>query len=284
MKTAALTILALVAFAANSLLCRGALAPGTIDAASFTLTRIAAGALTLAVLVRAREDRGSPSPRGPALPARRELASPVALFAYAIAFSLAYLRLSTGTGALILFGVVQVTMISAGIRGGERPPLAAWLGSLLAVLGLVALLLPGVTSPDPAGALLMAVAGVAWGVYTLRGRGASDPLAVTARNFSSSVPLAIGAFVVALAVGVRAEPRGLALAALSGSIASGLGYAAWYTALRGLTATRAAVLQLSVPVLAATGGVLFLGEAVTARLVVCACAILGGIALVVLRR
>jgi len=274
-RTAALTAVALVCFSGNSLLCRAALRPHAIDAASFTLVRIASGALVLAVLARARKSDAPP---------KRELVAPFALFAYAIAFSLAYLRLPAGTGALLLFGAVQATMLVVAIRGGERPRPLAWLGMLLAAGGLVGLTLPGLGAPDPMSAALMAVAGIAWGAYTLRGRGAVDPIATTARNFALSVPLAAGAFAIALALGVHAEPKGLVLAATSGAIASGMGYSVWYTALRGLSATRAAVLQLSVPVLTAIAGVGFLGEEVSVRLVLSSLTILGGIALVVARR
>ena len=265
----------MLAFAANSLLCRAALRGGAIDAASFTLVRLLSGALVLSLLVRVRS--------APAQ-AARNVPSAAALFVYAIAFSIAYLKLPTGTGALVLFGCVQTTMIAAAIRAGERPRPAVWVAIGVAVAGLVGLTLPGLGAPDPIAALLMATAGVAWGVYSLRGRGSPDPLAATAINFVWSVPLAIAAFAVGLAFAPHASARGVVLAASSGAIASGVGYSIWYTALRGLTATRAAVVQLSVPVIAAVGGVLVLDEAPTVRLAMSGMAILGGVAFVLARR
>ena len=199
------------------------------------------------------------------------------LFAYAIAFSLAYVQLSVGLGALILFGAVQVTMIGSGLRTGERPGIATWLGLNCALAGLAALALPGAEAPSAVAAALMVVAGVAWGIYSLHGRGAADPLGGTAANFAWSVPLAA----LTLAVGwpaVHVTPGGLGYAALSGSVASGLGYALWYAALPAFSATAAAVAQLTVPVLAALGAVVLLQERVSTRLLVAAAAILGGVA------
>lgn len=270
-----LTVLALVAFAANSLLCRGALGSKSIDPGTFTLVRLASGAATLALVVRVR---------GRVSGAHRNLPSAAALFAYAIAFSVAYLRLPTGTGALVLFGFVQITMIVAAVRAGERPRPAVWLAMVVAAAGLVGLTLPGLGAPDPLAAVLMAVAGISWGVYSIRGKGATDPLAVTATNFAWSVPLALVAFAVAAARGAHVSLRGAALAFASGALASGIGYAIWYAALRHLSATRAAVAQLAVPVIAAAGGVALLGEAVGIRLVLSGAAILGGVAFVVTRR
>ena len=267
--------MAMIAFAANSLLCRAALRTGAIDASSFTLVRLTSGALVLSLLVRLRSSGGAPP---------RNLRSAAALFAYAIAFSIAYLKLPTGTGALVLFGCVQTTMIAAGIRAGERPRPAIWIAIAVALGGLVYLVLPGLGAPDPIAAALMALAGVAWGVYSLRGRGSPDPLAATAINFVWSVPLAAVAFAIGLVFAPHASTRGVVLAATSGAVASGVGYSIWYTALRGLTATRAAVVQLSVPVIAGAGGVLLLGEPLGARLVVSAAAVLGGVAFVLTRR
>lgn len=265
----------MVAFAANSLLCRAALRTGAIDAASFTLVRLVSGALVLALLVRFRSKPAT---------APRNVPSAVALFVYAIGFSIAYRKLPAGTGALVLFGSVQTTMIAAGIKSGERPAPAVWLAIGVAVAGLIGLTFPGLGAPDPVAAILMTIAGVAWGFYSLRGRGSPDPLAATAINFRWSVPLALAAFAIGVAFAPHASPRGLLLASASGAVASGVGYSIWYTALRGLTATRAAVVQLSVPVIAAAGGVALLGEEPTARLVVSALAILGGVAFVLLRR
>lgn len=267
--------MAMIAFAANSLLCRAALRTDAIDASSFTLVRLASGALVLSLLVRLRSSGG---------PAPRNLRSAGALFAYAIAFSIAYLKLPTGTGALVLFGAVQTTMIAAGIRGGERPRPSIWIAIGVALAGLVHLVLPGLGAPDPIAAALMALAGIAWGVYSLRGRGSPDPLAATAINFRWSVPLAVLAFAIGLVFAPHASARGIVLAATSGALASGVGYSIWYSALRGLTATRAAVVQLSVPVIAAAGGIVLLGEPLGARLIVSAAAILGGVAFVLTRR
>jgi drug/metabolite transporter (DMT)-like permease len=274
-RTLALTLAALTGFAANSLLCRGALKPHAIDAASFTSVRLCAGALMLALLSRTLGRR--PVQRQGSWPAA------LALFGYAIAFSFAYLRLEAGVGALLLFAVVQLTMILAGVRAGERPRAAQWLGLAVAFAGLVVLTRPGASAPDPLGAALMASAGVAWGVYSLLGRGCAHPLAATADNFARAVPFALLASLSALPA-LHASGRGLALAAASGALASGVGYSLWYAALRGLTATRAAIVQLAVPVLAAAGSVALLGEPLTGRLLLGGCAVLAGVAIAVLRR
>ncbi|HET7291362.1 MAG TPA: DMT family transporter [Vicinamibacteria bacterium] len=256
-----------MAFAANSLLCRAALGPATIDAAAFTAIRLVSGAAMLAALAsRATGVRGG------------SWASAAALFAYAIAFSFAYRLIPAGSGALILFGSVQATMIGRELLRGDRPHRREWLGLAVALAGLATLTRPGLAAPDPRGAALMALAGVAWGSYTLRGKGSAEPLAATADNFARSVPLALGALVLPLApLGLSAT--GALLAATSGALASGLGYVAWYAALRGLSASRAAILQLAVPPLAALGGVVLLGEALEARIVLGGALILGGIAL-----
>jgi drug/metabolite transporter (DMT)-like permease len=274
-STVLLTAAAMIAFAANSLLCRMALGAQLIDAASFTAVRLVCGALFLALLVVIRH-RSVFSSRADAIAVG-------ALFGYAIAFSFAYLGLSAGTGALILFGAVQITMIGAGLINRERLSPLGWGGLVLACTGLVALLAPGVTAPPISNALLMAIAGIAWGIYSLRGRKAPDPLRATATNFLWSVPLAL------LSVPTFAHPpvvsgEGLALAAASGAIASGLGYVIWYAALVRLPAIAAASVQLSVPVIAALGGVLFLGEHAGLRLLLSSLAVLGGIALVLRSR
>ena len=268
-RTALLTLLALVAFAANSLLCRMALGARAIDPASFASVRLLSGALVLVPLVKASTPKV-------ALRSCGSWRSALALFAYAIAFSLAYVSLNTASGALILFASVQVTMIAAGLARGERPTPASALGVLFAAGGLVYLLLPGATAPAIDSALIMVVAGCAWGFYTLWGRGVSHPLAVTAANFArASLPaLAVSAFGVA---SMHASTRGLALAAGSGAVTSGLGYAAWYTALRGHSALSAAVVQLSVPVIAAALGIAVLGERPGPRLSIASVFILGGI-------
>jgi drug/metabolite transporter (DMT)-like permease len=272
-RTAGLTLAAMTAFAANSLLCRAALAGGFADAASFTSLRLVGGAVVLVPLTRVR---GGSGPRG------GSWVSGAALFAYAIGFSLAYLSIPAGIGALVLFGAVQLTMLGAGLLAGERPAAREWIGLVLSFAGLVALTRPGLTQPDPLGAGLMIVAGAAWGVYSLRGRGAGDPLAANASNFARSVPMALLASGVGLAVASpHLTSQGALLALASGGLASGLGYAIWYAALKGLSATQAAIVQLSVPPLTAGGGVLLLGEHLTMRLVLSGAMILGGIALAI---
>lgn len=275
-RTAVCTVAALLCFAGNSLLCRLALASGQIDAASFTAVRLASGAAFLALLAGGRR-----APRGAGA-----WVSGGALFLYAAPFSVAYLQLGAATGALILFAVVQATMIGWGLVRGERPGAGVWTGFAIAVAGLMALLLPGASAPPPAGAAAMAVAGVAWGVYSLRGRrSAGDPRAVSAANFLATLPMAV-AFAAGwgLAHGLHLTVRGAALAAISGALASGMGYALWYAALRGLSATRAAILQLTVPVLATAAAAVWLHEPLTARFVLSGVAILGGVALVIRAR
>ncbi len=273
-RTVGLTTLAMIAFAGNSLLCRIALKDTAIDAASFTAIRLASGAITLWLLARA--GRAARSGAGNWL-------SAAALFGYAAAFSFAYLTLSAGTGALLLFGAVQATMIGHGMWSGERLRPIQLAGLALALGGLVGLVLPGLSAPPLIGSLLMIAAGIAWGIYSLRGRGAGDPIRVTAGNFLRAVPITL-ALSLAMHGGASLDPRGAAYAVASGALASGIGYAIWYSALPRLKATSAATVQLSVPVLAALGGIAFLGEAVSLRLVLASAAILGGIALVILER
>ena len=269
MHVALLTAAAMLAFAANSVLCRIALAQTTIDAATFTTVRLVAGAVTLWIIAMAR---------------RRPLAgswtSAGALYAYAIGFSLAYISLGAATGALLLFASVQATMIGWGLARGERFRTVQLAGLALALAGLVGLLLPGAAAPAPLGAALMIGAGIAWGVYSLRGKGQGDPTAVTAGNFARAVPMAAISSAIAIPW-FSFDAPGVAYAIASGAIASGVGYAIWYSALPGLRATTAATVQLSVPAIAALGGVVFLGETLTLRLVLASAAILGGIALVV---
>lgn len=275
-RTAALTALSMVAFAANSLLCRLALhTPSAIDPTSFASLRIASGAIVLALILRLKS--------GPAARTRPDWFAAVALFAYAALFSFAYQLLSAATGALVLFGAVQLTMLGAGLRAGERFMPLGWLGFALAVGGLVYLVSPGLTAPPAAGTVLMIGAGIAWGVYSLRGRGTNDPLAATAGNFLRATPLALLASVLLIGQ-FHADMRGVALALASGAITSGMGYVIWYAALRGLSALRAATVQLSVPPIAALGGVVLLSESITLRLVVASIATLGGIALVLASR
>ncbi|PGH58312.1 EamA family transporter [Azospirillum palustre] len=280
-RAALLTLLAMLAFAANSILCRLALTQTAIDPAGFTLVRIASGAASLWLIARAtgHAKAGAGSWRGAA-----------ALLAYAAAFSFAYLTMTAGTGALLLFGAVQATMILVGLYRGERLVPLQWGGLALALGGLALLLAPGLSAPDPLGALLMVGAGAAWGVYSLLGRASRYPIATTAGNFLRAAPMAaVLALPAALAGplsggGLRWDQGGLVYAVLSGALASGVGYSIWYAALPALTAARAASVQLSVPVITALVAVLALGERITPVLAVSSVAVLGGIALVILAK
>lgn len=273
-RVAVLTLIALIAFAANSILCRLAFERSGIDPASFASIRLLSGALALWLIVALRRSANGIGGSWPAA---------AALFVYAAAFSFAYVSLQTGVGALLLFGAVQATMILAGLRTGERLNGRQGAGLTLALGGLGYLMLPGLSAPPLAGSLLMLSAGIAWGVYSLRGRGVADPLGATAGNFMRAVLLGFGLALAALPW-LQVDAPGAGYAVLSGALTSGVGYAVWYAALRGLAATHAATVQLSVPVIAAAGGTLLLGEPVTLRLVLASVAILGGIALVVLGR
>jgi len=273
-RIASLTTLAMLAFAGNSLLCRAALKHTTIDAASFTSIRLISGALILWLIVRSRQTNASGA---------GNWLSAFALFAYAGGFSFAYLSLPAASGALLLFGAVQATMIGYGLWTGERLQKLQLLGLALALAGLVGLLLPGLSAPPLTGALLMIGAGVAWGIYSLRGKGTGDPTRVSAGNFLRAVPMAVLLSIV-LWPNTSVDGAGIGYAIASGALASGVGYAIWYTALPGLKASHAATVQLSVPVLTAIGGVALLGEAMTLRLTVASLAILGGIALVILEK
>lgn len=274
--TALLTVAALVAFAANSILCRLALRDGSIDPASFSSVRLISGAATLLLLVRLRHRRSTPRWPG-------SWSGAAALFLYAVPFSFAYLSLGAGTGALLLFGAVQITMVLASVRRGVRPRPGQWIGLGIAFGGLVYLFLPGITAPSPVGAVLMLGAGTAWGFYSLQGHGAADALAETAGNFARSVPLVLGVWLVALST-VHARPSGILWAVLSGAVASGSGYAIWYRALRHLSSVSAAVVQLAVPLLAGVGGILLLDEHLTFRLAVAAVLVLGGIGVTIAGR
>jgi drug/metabolite transporter (DMT)-like permease len=269
-STAALTLLALIAFAANSLLTRLAVGAQAIDAATFNAVRFGSGAVALALIVRASRAEW-PSLRS------TPVAGPLALILYAAPFSFAYVRIGAAVGALVLFGVVQLTMVAYGILRGERPAALTWLGLTMATSGLLLLMARSVTRPDPIGVLLMAVAGVGWGWYSIVGRTALDPVATNASNFLWSAPVSVLLPLVTSAP--FATGRGVVLALLSGIVATALGYVAWYRALPRLAVTQAAVAQLSVPVLAAAGGVILLGEPLNARLIVSGAAVLGGIAL-----
>lgn len=275
-STIVLTGLALIAFAANSVLCRLALGEQAIDASSFTVIRLLSGAVVLLAILRVNNNKTATQAKG-------SWSSSLMLFLYALTFSFAYITLDTGTGALILFGSVQITMILLSIISGQRLHTAEWVGVSLSFVGFVYLILPGVTTPSINGFMLMAVAGVSWGIYTLKGRNSANPLMDTAYNFLRTIP-----FVTILAVlaikQVHYSPFGILYAVLSGAIASGIGYAIWYRALAGLSTTQAAVVQLLVPVIAAFGGVVFVSEAVTLRLIISAILVLGGIFIVVLGR
>ena len=277
-RTLALTALAMAAFAGNSLLCRMALKHTGIDAASFTAIRLVSGALALWLVTRSRRVQG-----GGAAAGAGSWPSALALFAYAAGFSFAYVSLPAATGALLLFGAVHATMIGYGLYKGERLRRMQLIGLALALGGMLGLLLPGLSAPPLAGALLMLGAGVAWGVYSLRGRGAGDPTRLTAGNFLRAAPMALVLSLLMLK-SLSVDATGFWLALASGALTSGIGYALWYSALPALKATTAATVQLSVPVLAALGGIAFLGEPVTLRLVLASAAILGGIALVVLQK
>jgi drug/metabolite transporter (DMT)-like permease len=279
-RTAVFCVLALLGFAANSLLTRLALRPGLIDAASFMWLRLTSGALALTLLSRLRR---------PAADLREgSWASALLLFGYAAPFSYAYLRIGAGLGALVLFGTVQLTMIGWGLIRGERPQPGEWGGLFVAFAGLATLTLPGSARPNALSFVLMVCAGIAWGAYSLRGRRSGDPLAATAGNFLRSVPLAsllVAALLLTRGVGaLHVTSRGALLAIASGAAASGVAYSFWYAALPGLTALRAALIQLTVPVVAALGAIVLLDERPSARLAGATVAVLGGVAWALLMR
>ncbi|MFN4015485.1 MAG: DMT family transporter [Reyranella sp.] len=269
-----LVVFAMLAFAGNSLLCRVALRDTSIDAASFTSIRLASGALVLWILLRARGKRPLAAGSWPMA---------AMLFAYAVCFSFAYRDLAAATGALLLFGAVQLTMTGYGLLIGERLFGLRLVGVLVAVAGLVWLLLPGLSAPPVVAAGLMLVAGIAWGIYSLLGRGAGDPTAATGGNFIRAVPFA-AILSLAAASQTSPDPTGLLYAVASGAVTSGLGYVLWYAALPALTATSAATIQLCVPAIAALGGAVLLAEPITARLLIASAAILGGIALTIRKK
>jgi drug/metabolite transporter (DMT)-like permease len=275
LETVIYTVVALIAFAANSILCRMALGPGSVDAATFSIVRVLSGAVTLLAI--------SARMRGSALPVGGSWTAAALLVVYGFPFAFAYNQLSAGTGALILFGCVQMTMPFAALMSGERPHVLQWIGLFVALGGLAYLVSPGLTAPSPTGAALMAIAGVAWGAYSLAGLGGVNPLAQTTGNFVRAVPLVSLAGLMFLPR-LHVEPRGILLSVASGAITSGLGYVAWYAAVRGLTAMRASVVQLAVPVIAAVGGVLLLSETITLRLLLSSVLVLGGIAMAIVAR
>jgi drug/metabolite transporter (DMT)-like permease len=274
LKTIIFTGLALIAFAANSVLCRMALGNGAIDASGFTVIRLLSGTIVLLIIISTSGNTTGKSAKG-------SWTSSLMLFLYAITFSYAYISLDTGTGALILFGSVQITMILMSHISGTRLHITEWAGVLIAFTGFIYLILPGVTTPSLVGFLLMTVAGIAWGIYTLRGRGSKSPLMDTTFNFLRTTPLAV-LLAISTFSNINYSFEGIVLALLSGGVTSGIGYTIWYYALGGLSSTQAAVLQLSVPVIAALGGVIFVSEAITLRLSVSAALVLGGILMVVL--
>ncbi len=272
LKLALFTALAMVAFAANSVLNRLALAQSEADALSYTGIRLASGAVMLALILAYR----GTAPRWGQLGG--SLGGAVALFLYAIAFSYAYLELGAGTGALLLFAAVQVGMLGWAISRGDRPDLVEWAGFSVAIVFLVLLLMPGLTAPDPFGAALMIFAGGAWAAYTLIGRGSRAPLVDTGGNFLRCLPIAL----ILILPGLLAQTTSLAgwlYAIASGALASGLGYAIWYSVLPALARSTAAYVQLTVPAIAAAGGVIFIAEPLTLRLVLCSAGILGGVGL-----
>lgn len=275
MKSFLLTTFALVAFAFNSILCRLALGTELIDASSFTSIRLISGAVTLSIIFLLFSNNKSENLK------RGNFVSAFFLFAYAICFSFAYIGLTTATGALILFGMVQATMIVSAIIAGERPTILEWIGLVLALGGLIYLVFPGLESPSIFSSTLMAFAGIAWGFYTLRGKGSKNPLADTTGNFVRTIPFVILASLPFI-YHFKVTPNGVLFAVLSGAIASGIGYAVWYAALKYHTSTSAAIVQLSVPVIAAIGGLVLLSELISLRLILASCLILGGIALAIL--
>ena len=274
-RTALLTAAAMVAFAANSLLTRQALGAGGIDPASFTAIRVMSGAAGLGALAALRSRRPAPAPF--------DARAAAMLFAYMALFSFAYVSLGAGAGALILFAAVQLTMFAAAMREGERFCWRAWAGLAAAIAGLVYLVSPGLAAPDPWGALMMTGAGIAWGLYSLLGRGAADPLGATTVNFALCVPAVLVLSLLFMAH-VRISGPGIALAMISGALTSAGGYVIWYAALANLPASRAATVQLSVPVIAALGAVVLLGEALTWRLVIASVLTLSGVAMVLAQR
>lgn len=274
LRLVVLTVLTMIAFAGNPLLCRVALEHTAIDAASFTAIRLISGAIVLWVV--AWLFRASHSGKGSWL-------SGLSLFAYAACFSFAYVSVPAGTGALLLFGAVQATMIGHSIWAGERLRRLQIIGMALALAGLIGLLLPGLSAPPLVGATLMLAAGVAWGIYSLRGRGTGDPTKVTAGNFLLSVPFAVALLIVSID-SAKLDSLGIGYAVASGAVTSGIGYAIWYSVLPSLKVASAATIQLSVPVITAFGGIAFLGESMTVRLALASIAILGGVALVFMEK
>jgi len=282
LKTSLFTSLALIAFAANSVLCRLALGSGSIDASSFTIIRLLAGAIALFIILAIKDsNKANNKASNKGVSSKGSWGASFALFLYAITFSYAYLSIDTGTGALILFGSVQITMILLSLISGTRLQINEWLGVIIAFMGFIYLILPSITTPSLNGFILMAVSGISWGIYSLLGRSSKNSLTDTAYNFLRTMP-----FVALLAVvtieNISYSFEGVVLALLSGAITSGVGYTIWYIALGGLSSTQSAVIQLSVPVIAAMGGVIFVSEIITFRLITSAAIVFSGILMVVL--
>ncbi len=276
MKVFVYTVIAMLAFAGNSVLCRLALAGQEIDAGSFTVIRLLSGAVTFLFLLNFS---GKTKP----ILNYGSWSASFMLFVYAATFSFAYLMLDTGTGALILFGIVQLTMITANLIAGIKMRMIEWSGVILSIAGFVYLVLPQVSQPSIIGTFLMAIAGVAWGIYTLLGKTSREPLLDTASNFIRTLPLLVILALASLSI-IDISSFGIVLAVVSGVFASALGYALWYKVLKDLTTVEASVVQLSVPVLAAVGGLLFTEEPITLRLVFASMLVLGGISLIVLNK
>ncbi len=274
-RTFTLTCLAMIAFAANSVLCRQALGDDHIDAASFTTLRMAAGAITLFIILKMRS--------GTLTAQKPNWFSVVSLFIYMAFFSFAYISLGAGTGALLLFGAVQLTMFSTALYAKEKFTFLSWIGLSAAIGGLIYLVSPGVTAPDPIGAGLMIIAGIAWGIYSIQGQGVTDPLRSTAQNFLLGLPLVVGVSFLFFGE-INLSDKGILLAIASGALASGCGYVIWYAVLPHLSSARAATVQLTVPAIAAIGGALFLAEPFTLRLTISSVVTLGGVALVLSQR
>jgi drug/metabolite transporter (DMT)-like permease len=272
-RTLVLTSLTMIAFAANSLLTRGALGHDLIDAPSFTIIRLVAGAVMLFILASFRSGES-----GKAIGSAGSWTSALALAGYAVGFTLAYVRIGAGVGALLLFGAVQATMIGVGVVKGERPHVRDWMGLALAMAGLVWLTIPGASAPDLLGAALMIFAGACWGAYSIAGRSSRDPLATTSGNFWRGAIIGVVALGALVAPG-RITTNGVLLATISGAVTSGLGYAVWYSVIPALGPWRAALVQLTVPVLTGLGAALLLGESITLRLVVAGVLVTTGVGL-----
>jgi len=272
-KTSVCTVLALIAFAANSILCRLALSGGAIDSANFASIRLLSGAIVLWMIMTVSKPKIT-------VPKKGNWTASFLLFIYAVSFSYAYVTLETGTGALILFGAVQITMILMSLLSGTRLHISEWIGVVIAFGGFVYLILPGVSTPSVIGFFLMTIAGISWGLYTLKGQASTQPLIDTTYNFLRTIPLVIVLVMITLNGSIYSV-EGILLAVLSGSLASGVGYTVWYVAISRLSSIQAAVFQLLVPVIAAIGGVMFISEVITMRLGVSAMIILSGILIVI---